>query len=191
MTSCKPSRWIAAASLALAAGTASAHTGDHAVAGFASGFAHPFAGLDHLLAMLAIGLWAAQQGGRAVWAVPSAFIAAMTLGGVLVWTGGALPQVETGIAVSVLALGLLIATRRQWTVPVALSIAAGFALFHGYAQAQEMPQAASPALYALGFALATAALHALGIVGGRVGHRTVQWAGAAMAATGVALMMAG
>ncbi|MEW5967236.1 MAG: HupE/UreJ family protein [Pseudomonadota bacterium] len=191
MTSCKPSRWIAAASLALAAGTASAHTGDHAVAGFASGFAHPFAGLDHLLAMLAIGLWAAQQGGRAVWAVPSAFIAAMTLGGVLVWTGGALPQVETGIAVSVLALGLLIATRRQWTVPVALSIAAGFALFHGYAHAQEMPQAASPALYALGFALATAALHALGIVGGRVGHRTVQWAGAAMAATGVALMMAG
>lgn len=184
------SRWIVPASLVLFAGTASAHTGDHTVAGFASGFAHPFAGLDHLLAMLAIGLWAAQQGGRARWAVPAAFVAAMLLGGAFAWTGAALPRVETGIAASVLVLGLLIATRRQWAVPAGMAVAAGFALFHGYAHGLEMPQAASPILYALGFVLATAALHAAGVAGNFVGRRAVQWAGAGIAATGLALMVA-
>lgn len=186
----KTFRWIISASLALAAGTASAHTGDHAVVGFASGFAHPFLGLDHLLAMLAIGLWAAQQGGRALWAVPAAFLAAMGLGGLLVWTGGALPQVETGIALSVLVLGLLIATRQKWAVPVGMAVAASFALFHGYAHGLEIPQAASPFLYALGFVLATAALHAAGIGGNLLGRRAVQWAGAAIAATGLVLIVA-
>lgn len=190
MSSRKSFRWVAATVLALAAGTASAHTGEHAVVGFASGFTHPFLGLDHLLAMLAIGLWAAQQGGRALWAVPAAFVAAMGLGGALVWVGGALPQVETGIALSVLVLGLLIATRRQWAAPVGMAIAAGFALFHGYAHGLEMPQAASPALYALGFVLATASLHAAGIMSNRLGHRAVRWAGAAIAATGLALVVA-
>ncbi|MFN3545671.1 MAG: HupE/UreJ family protein [Thiobacillus sp.] len=190
MSSRTPTRWIAATALALAAGTASAHTGDHAVVGFASGFAHPFLGLDHLLAMLAIGLWAAQQGGRALWAVPAAFLAAMGVGGALVWLGGALPLVETGIALSVLVLGLLIATRRQWAAPAGMAVAAGFALFHGYAHGLEMPQAASPLLYALGFVLATAALHAAGIAGNLLGRRAVQWAGAAIAATGLALIVA-
>lgn len=191
MSPLKTFRWTVFAGLALFAGTASAHTGDHAVVGFASGFAHPFLGLDHLLAMLAIGLWAAQQGGRALWAVPAAFIVAMGLGGALVWTGGTLPQVETGIALSVLVLGLLIATRRQWAAPAGMALAAGFALFHGYAHGLEMPQAASPLLYAMGFALATAALHAAGIAGTLLGRHAVQWAGAAIAATGLALMIAG
>lgn len=190
MSSRTPTRWIAAAVLVLAAGTASAHTGDHAVVGFASGFAHPFLGLDHLLAMLAIGLWAAQQGGRALWAVPAAFLAAMGVGSALVWLGGALPQVETGIALSVLVLGLLIATRRQWAAPAGMAVAAGFALFHGYAHGLEMPQAASPLLYAVGFVLATAALHAAGIAGNLLGRRAVPWAGAAIAATGLALIVA-
>lgn len=190
MTPLKLTRWIVPASLALFAGTASAHTGDHAVVGFVSGVTHPFAGLDHLLAMLAIGLWAAQQGGRALWAVPAAFVAAMGLGGLTAWSGGALPQVETAIALSVLVLGLLIATRRQWAVPVGMAIAAGFALFHGYAHGLEMPQAASPALYALGFVLATATLHGLGIASNLIGRRAVQWAGAGIAATGLALMIA-
>lgn len=191
MISRKPSRWIAAVSLALAAGTASAHTGDHAVAGFTSGLAHPFLGLDHLLAMIAVGLWAAQQGGRALWAVPAAFVGAMVLGGLAAWTGGTLSQVETGIALSVLVLGLLVATRRQWVAPAGMALAAGFALFHGYAHGLEMPQAASPVLYAMGFVLATVALHAAGIAGRLLGSRAVQWAGAAIAATGLALMIAG
>ena len=190
MTPLKLIRWIAPASLALFAGTASAHTGDHAVAGFASGLAHPFMGLDHLFALLAIGLWAAQQGGRARWSIPAAFVGAMLVGGGLTLAGLALPQVETGIAASVLVLGLLIATRRQWAAPVGMAIAAGFALFHGYAHGLEMPQAASPALYALGFVLATAVLHGLGIAGHLAGRRAVQWAGAGIAATGLALMLA-
>ncbi|MEW6415727.1 MAG: HupE/UreJ family protein [Pseudomonadota bacterium] len=190
MTSRKPSRWIAAVSLALAAGTASAHTGDHAVAGFASGLAHPFLGLDHLLAMIAVGLWAAQQGGRAVWAVPAAFVGAMVLGGLAAWTGGTLPQVETGIALSVLVLGLLVATRRQWVAPAGMALAAGFALFHGYAHGLEMPHAASPFQYALGLVLATAALHAAGIGGSLFGRRVVQWSGVAIAATGLVLIIA-
>jgi urease accessory protein len=190
MTPLKLRRWIVPASLALFAGTASAHTGDHAVTGFASGLAHPFLGLDHLFAMIAVGLWAAQQGGRAVWAVPAAFVAAMGLGGVFAWSGGVLPQVETAIALSVLVLGLLIATRRHWAAPVGMAVAAGFALFHGYAHGLEMPQAASPALYALGFVLATVFLHGIGISGSLAGRRAVQFAGAGIAATGLALIFA-
>lgn len=191
MTSRKPSCWIVSASLALAAGTASAHTGEHAVAGFASGLAHPFLGLDHLLAMIAVGLWAAQQGGRALWAVPTAFLGAMVAGGWFAWAGGALQQVETGIGLSVLVLGLLIATRRRWATPVGMAVAAAFALFHGYAHGLEMPQAASPVLYALGFVLATVALHGTGIAGNYVGRHAVRWAGAAIAATGLVLVIAG
>ena len=187
----KHSRTFALAALCLFAGAASAHTGNHTpVTGFAGGLAHPMTGLDHLFAMVAIGLWAAQQGGRALWAVPAAFLAAMGLGGLLVWTGGALPQVEAGIALSVLVLGLLIATRRQWAVPAGMALAAGFAVFHGYAHGLAMPLAASPALYAMGFVLATLGLHGLGIAGSLVGRRAVQAAGAGIAVTGLALMFA-
>lgn len=183
-------RWIVPASLALFAGTASAHTGDHAVTGFVSGLAHPFMGLDHLFAMIAIGLWAAQQGGRALWAVPAAFVAAMLAGGGLAGSGITLPHVETGIAASVLVLGLLIATQRQWAVTAGMALAAGFALFHGYAHGLEMPLAASPMLYALGFVLATVTLHGAGILGRLAGRRAVELAGAGIAATGLALIFA-
>jgi len=191
MNPMKHSRTFALAALALFAGTASAHTGDHAtVTDFSGGLAHPLLGLDHLLAMIAIGLWAAQQGGRALWAVPAAFVGAMVLGGVLAWSDIALPQVETGIALSVLVLGLLIATRRQWAVAAGMVIAAGFALFHGYAHGLEMPLAASPMLYAQGFMLATVFLHGVGIVGSRVGRHAVQMVGAGIAVTGLALIVA-
>jgi len=185
----KPSRTFALAALCLFAGTASAHTGSHTVTGFISGLTHQLLGLDHLLAMVAVGLWAAQQGGRALWAVPAAFVGAMLVGGSLALSGMALPHVETAIAASVLVLGLLIATRRQWAVPLGMALAAGFALFHGHAHGLEMPLAASPMLYALGFVLATAFLHAAGIASHRAGHRAVQWAGAGIAATGFALMV--
>jgi len=188
MKSMKHPRTIALTALCLFAGSASAHTGNHLVTGFTSGLSHPLLGLDHLLAMLAIGLWAAQQGGRALWAVPAAFVGAMILGGGLAWSGLALPQVETGIAASVLVLGLLIATRRQWGVPAGVMIAAGFALFHGYAHGLEMPQAASPAHYALGFVLATAFLHGVGIAGGLLGRYAIQAAGVTIAASGLVML---
>lgn len=183
----KHSQLIALAALCLFAGTASAHTGNHAT-GFAGGLAHPFLGLDHLLAMVAIGLWAGQQGGRALWAVPAAFVGAMVAGGALALSGVSLPLVETGIAASVLVLGLLIATRRQGSVVAGMSLAAGFALFHGYAHGLEMPQAASPALYALGFVLATVFLHGVGIAGSRVGRYAMQAAGVGIAASGLAML---
>ena len=187
----KSSRTLALAALSLLAGTASAHTGDHAtVTGFAGGLAHPLLGLDHLFAMIAIGLWAAQQGGRALWAVPAAFVGAMGLGGVLAGSGIALPRVETALALSVLVLGLLIATRRQWAVTAGMALAAGFALFHGYAHGLEMPLAASPMLYALGFTLATVFLHGVGIVGSLIGRHAIQLAGAGIAAAGLALIFA-
>lgn len=187
----KPSRTFALAAMSLLAGTASAHTGDHgAVTGFAGGLAHPLMGLDHLFAMVAIGLWAAQQGGRALWAVPAAFAGAMLMGGMLAWSGFALPHVETAIALSVLVLGLLIATRRHWAVTAGIAFAAGFAVFHGYAHGLEMPLAASPALYGLGFVLATLGLHGLGIVGSLIGRHAVQVTGAGIAATGLALIFA-
>jgi urease accessory protein len=188
MNPMKHSRTIVLTALCLVAGTASAHTGSHGVTGFVSGLTHPLTGLDHLLAMIAIGLWAAQQGGRALWAVPAAFVGAMVVGGGLALAGLVLPQVETGIAASVLVLGLLVATRRQWAVTAGIAIAAGFALFHGYAHGLEMPQAASPALYALGFVLATAFLHGVGIAGSLVGRHAMQLAGAAIAASGLAML---
>jgi len=185
----KHSRIFALTALCLFAGTASAHTGGHGLTGFVSGLSHPLLGLDHLLAMIAIGLWAAQQGGRALWAVPAAFVGTMALGGVLAMSGLALPQVETGIAASVLVLGLLIATRRQWSVMAGIAIAAGFALFHGYAHGLEMPQASSPELYALGFVLATACLHGIGIAGSLVGRYAMQAAGVGIAASGLAMLV--
>lgn len=191
MKSMKSAQTIALAALTLAAGTASAHTGDHGtLTGFAGGLTHPLLGLDHLLAMLAVGLWAAQQGGRALWAIPAAFVAAMLAGGVLAWSGVALPQVEGAIALSVLALGLLVVARLRAPLAAGMSIAAGFALFHGYAHGLEMPLAASPAQYALGFVLATACLHGAGVAGSLLGRRAVRLAGAGIAATGVALMFA-
>jgi urease accessory protein len=191
MNSMKPVQTTALAALCLFAGTASAHTGVHGtLTGFAGGLAHPLLGLDHLFAMIAIGLWAAQQGGRALWAIPAAFVAAMLAGGMLAWSGLALPQVEAAIALSVLALGLLVAARLHASPTAGIAVAAGFALFHGNAHGLEMPLAASPALYAIGFMLATACLHGAGIAGSLVGRRAVQVAGAGIAATGLALMFA-
>jgi urease accessory protein len=112
----------------------------------------------------------------------------MLLGGGLALAGLALPRVETGIAASVLVPGLLIATRRQWTVPVGMAIAAAFALFHGYAHGLEMPQAASPALYALGFVLATVFLHGVGLAGSLIGRYAMQVAGIGIAASGLAMI---
>ncbi len=141
-------------------------------AGFGAGYAHPFTGIDHMLAMVAVGLWAAQLGGRARWVVPLAFMGAMVVGSGLALAGIAMPMVETGIASSVLVLGLLIAFAARLPVAVSAILVGAFAVFHGHAHGNELPQAASEALYGLGFLLATGMLHVTGLgIGTLMHHR--------------------
>ncbi len=149
--------------LALTPALAHAHTGAGGTHGLSDGLLHPIHGLDHLLAMMAVGLWAAQLGGRARWAVPASFVGIMALGGVLGMAGLALPMVETGILTSVFLLGLLIAFAVRLPIWASTSVVGFFALFHGYAHGAEMPVDASGLAYAAGFIVATAALHLAGI----------------------------
>lgn len=170
-----------------------AHTlGAHG-AGFASGVAHPLAGLDHILAMIAVGLWAAQLGGRAYWSVPLAFVGMMILGAVVAAAGLTLPAVESGIAASVLILGLLIAFSTRMAIPLGMVLVGVFALFHGHAHGTELPQVASAASYGLGMLLATISLHATGLGVGILFQRAavlLRIGGAMIAAAG-AMMWGG
>ncbi|MFO1123352.1 MAG: HupE/UreJ family protein [Hyphomicrobiales bacterium] len=168
-------RRIAAASLALAAmaGAAQAHTGHDLASGFAHGFAHPFSGTDHLLAMFAVGLLAANIGGRALWAVPAAFVSMMVAGGVWGLAGMGLPYFEAGIALSVAVLGLAALRRHSMPLVVAAALAGVFAVFHGYAHAVEMPLGAAALDYALGFVSATVILHAAGLGAGLALNRVL------------------
>ncbi len=172
-----------------------AHTG-HGASGFVHGFAHPLGGIDHVLAMVAVGLYAAVIGGRALWLILAAFLGAMAIGGALGVIGYALPHAEIGIAVSVIVLGLAVALRVSLPTLAAMALVGLFAIFHGHAHGAEMPQSLSGSEYALGFLLATAMLHAVGIALGlaagrlaeRGGWRIAQAAGAAIAAAGLALL---
>jgi urease accessory protein len=185
---------LAAAAL-LGAPVAEAHLiGEHG-AGFEAGILHPLSGLDHLLAMIAVGIWAAQLGGRAVWAVPCAFVGCMMVGGLLAVTGVSLPLVEPGILGSVLLFGLLIATAARVPTVVGMAIVGLFALFHGHAHGTELPEAVNPALYAAGFVIATAFLHAVGfglaLTIGRVAPKpALRVIGGGIAAAGLALVAA-
>jgi len=158
-------RLFSALPLALAAGTAFAHPGHggHEAASFLAGLGHPVGGADHLLAMLAVGLLAARQSGRARWALPLSFVAAMLAGAGLGALGVALPAVEMGIAVSVLVLGLLVALVARLPLAAAAPLVGVFALFHGHAHFTEMGDG-TVAAYAAGFVLATSVLHAAGYV---------------------------
>ena len=175
-----------------AATPALAHTYGVHGAGFGAGFVHPLGGLDHILAMVAVGIWAAQIGGRAMWLLPAAFVAAMLGGGLVGMTGVSLPMIEFGIVASVVLLGGLIALQSRLPLPVTMLLVALFALFHGHAHGLEAPTAAAPVLYASGFALATALLHGAGIglaliASGLSSVRVVRLAGGAIAAGGLAL----
>ena len=177
---------------ALAAAPALAHP-DHGAASLASGLAHPLGGLDHLLAMLAVGLFAARQPGDARWMLPTGFVLAMLAGAALSAAGIALPTVEAAIAASVLVLGVLIARLARLPLTAALPLVATFALFHGHAHHAEM--GAGPALaYTLGFALATAALHLAGLglarqlPHTRAGRLALRVGGGAIAGAGVVLL---
>jgi urease accessory protein len=186
---------VAAAMIAIPT-VASAHPGHEGTPGLVHGFLHPLGGLDHILAMVAVGLFAARLGGRALWLVPASFVVTMAVAGIAGMTGFALPYVEAGIALSILVLGAAIAL--DWTMPVAaaMGLVAFFAVFHGHAHGAEMPQTMSGLAYGAGFIAATAALHGLGIglglVIGRSGEtasrRILQIGGGAAALAGAALL---
>ncbi len=162
---------IAAVSLALVPTVAFAHPG-HEGPGLAAGFLHPLGGVDHIIAMVAVGLLAARLGGRALWLVPASFVGTMTVAGL------GLPYVETGIALSVVVLGAVAAFGVAMPVAAAMGLVAFFAVFHGYAHGAEMPETASGLAYGAGFVAATALLHGvgigLGLMIGRVGRSAVR-----------------
>jgi urease accessory protein len=153
----------AIALLALGAGPALAHPGHVEASSFLSGVAHPLSGLDHIAVMIAVGLWAALKGGRALWVWPAAFVGLMLVGGALGMAHVALPFVEPGILASVVALGLLVALAVDLPVVTGAAIVGVFALFHGHAHGSEVAETMSGVEYMAGFAVATATLHLVGI----------------------------
>ena len=181
-----------AGSTCLFAAGAEAHTIGAAGAGLTDGLVHPFIGVDHLLAMLAVGVWAAQLGGRALWLLPLAFVTVMAGGaGLAQRLGLGLSLVEVMIAASVLALGCLVAGSVRVSAGVGVLTASLFALFHGYAHGLEIPEAGTPLAYAAGFVLATGCLHLIGIGLGmslRQSRLLTRVGGAALTATGVYLL---
>jgi urease accessory protein len=185
-----------AAAAALVPSLAYAHPGHVDAVGFASGFGHPIGGLDHVLAMVLVGVFAVQLGGRAVWLVPATFVAVMAAGGALGAAGVEVPFVETGIALSIVVLGAVVAFGVKAPAAAAMALVGLFAIFHGHAHGAEMPETAGGLAYAAGFMLATALLHAAGVglgfaigrlSGGR-GEWLVRAGGAAAGLAGVALL---
>jgi urease accessory protein len=180
--------------LALTADLASAHPISVAGASVLDGLSHPFLGWDHALAMIAVGLWAAQAGGRARWTLPASFLVAMVVGAGLGMAGIALPRVESAIALSVLALGIAIASAARPVPWVGMALVGLFASFHGHAHGTEMPDALAPGLYGFGFVTATAALHGIGIaaagLAGRVAPMLARVTGAVIAIAGALLLAA-
>jgi urease accessory protein len=175
----------------LAATPAFAHIGVGPTAGLAAGFAHPLTGVDHLTVMVAVGLWAALKGGRALWAWPAAFVGVMLIGGALGMAHFPLPFVEPAIMASVVALGILVAIAADLPVWTGAVIVGLFALFHGHAHGTEAAENLAGIQYMAGFASATALLHGVGIaIGLLLGQRfrpLVRFAGAGCAVVGVAL----
>lgn len=179
--------------MVLWSGAAHAHSEHGSSGGFLSGLLHPVSGGDHIVAMVAVGLWGAILGAPALWLLPVVFPLVMALGGALGVAGLPLPAVETGIAVSGIVLGLLVLLTVRAPLWVAALIVGAFAIFHGYAHGTELPVAADPIAYAVGFVIATGCLHLAGIaVGSLWGRPTAQWAvrgsGAIIAAIGAAYL---
>lgn len=186
----KSLRCVALTLLLLAAAAAQAHEGEGLAGGFATGFMHPLGGLDHLVAMVAVGLWGAFLGMPALWLLPVVFPLVMAAGGVLGVLGVALPAVEIGIALSAIALGGAVAFALKPPLWVAAVLVAMFAVFHGHAHGTELPQAAGPVAYSLGFVVATGLLHLCGIAFGLLtrkpaGRIAVRALGGAIALLGV------
>ena len=167
-----------------------AHIAAGQAGGFASGLAHPVSGLDHVLAMVAVGLWGAQLGAPALWVLPVAFPMMMAFGGMLGLIGVPLPGVEIGIAVSAVVLGALVLGQVRLPLFVAIGVVAFFAVFHGHAHGTELEPGQNALLYSLGFVIATGLLHALGIGIGLIhrwdiGRQALRGAGALILAGGL------
>ncbi|MCG6857971.1 MAG: HupE/UreJ family protein [Salaquimonas sp.] len=182
---------LAFLTLMLAATPAFAHIGAEGLrGGFVAGFEHPIFGPDHVIAMVAVGLWGAFLGAPAIWILPIVFPLVMAFGGALGVMGVSLPHVETGIALSAILLGLAVAAAFRPPLWVAAIVVGGFAIFHGHAHGAELPHAANPLAYSAGFVIATGLLHlcgiALGMLAARpLGAAAVRVAGALIAAGGV------
>jgi urease accessory protein len=176
--------------------SALAHTGVGDTTGLAHGFIHPIGGIDHVLAMVAVGFFAALRGRAALWLMPLAFLTMMAVGGVLGMTGVGLPFVEIGIGLSVVVFGVAVALPRIMPLAAAIALVAFFAVFHGHAHGAEMPDTVSGFEYGIGFVLATALLHlagiGLGLGIGRMaeldGRRAARLAGGSMAVAGVTIL---
>ena len=186
---------FAVAALCLWCGSASAHTEQATAAGFVSGLLHPVQGVDHLLAMVAVGIWGAFLRAPLVWVLPVAFPLLMVVGAIAAMARVPVPSVEIGIALSVVLLGGAILAAWRAPVAVAVALVAAFGLLHGHAHGTELPQAATPAAYAAGFVLATGLLHLAGIALGQLerlprGRALLRGVGAAMAFAG-SWMLAG
>ena len=179
--------------LALSTAPAFAHLNPQEHGSFMAGFSHPLFGLDHILVMVAVGLWASQIGGRALWLVPAAFVGTMAFGFGLAVAGVDLPFVEPAILASVVALGLLVAMAARFDTIASAALVAAFALFHGHAHGGELG-AAGAASFGIGFVVATALLHAAGIAIGigvaRIANGAIlaRVIGGLTAVTGVALI---
>jgi urease accessory protein len=176
----------------LPAASALAHTGDVA-GGFLGGLAHPVFGPDHVVAMVAVGLWGAFLGAPAIWLLPIVFPLVMAMGGVLGILGVALPGVELGIAVSAVLLGLMVALGTRPPLWTAAGLVGAFAIFHGHAHGAELPSGADAVAYSIGFVIATGLLHLAGIAFGLlarwpIGKVAVRAAGAVIALIGVAFL---
>ena len=184
---------LSLAALALSTAPAFAHLNPQEHGSFMAGFSHPLFGLDHILVMVAVGLWASQIGGRALWLVPAAFVGTMAFGFGLAVAGVDLPFVEPAILASVVALGLLVAMAARFDTIASAALVAAFALFHGHAHGGELG-AAGAASFGVGFVVATALLHAAGIALGLGISRIANGAilariiGGLTAVTGVALI---
>jgi urease accessory protein len=187
-------KYIGLLSLALVAPIANAHTG-HIHGGLLAGFAHPFMGLDHLLAILAVGAWAGIAGGRARWQMPGAYMAAMAIAAFAFIGSTGMPVIESGIAVSVLLLGIMIAFVIRLPAIAGVSLVMSFALFHGAAHGVEMLATASPLAYVSGMLAATAVLHAVGVFAGVISktgmsRHALRLAGVAIAGSGGYMLLA-
>jgi urease accessory protein len=187
---------LTVATVTLTPALALAHTGIGQPAGFAHGLMHPIGGIDHVLAMIGVGLFAALLGGRALWLVPASFVAMMALGGTLGLASLTIPFVELGIGLSVVAFGIAVAARLNLPVAAAMAFVGFFAMFHGHAHGAEIPDGAAGLGYGLGFLLATAVLHVAGIAlgwliekrGEAPARRLAQVSGVGLALSGVAIL---
>ncbi|MDI7865031.1 HupE/UreJ family protein [Rhizobiaceae bacterium n13] len=169
-----------------------AHTGSTDTSGFVHGFSHPISVLDHVVAMIMVGVLAWQLGGRALWLLPATFLMVMAIGGTLGVLGIGVPFVEVGIALSVLVLGVIVALEVRAPAAVAMGIVGLFAVFHGHAHGAEMPETVEGVAYALGFVAATTVLHVAGLSIGLLLGKVFEKKGAlAVKSTGAVAALAG